>query len=47
MEPGEIDQVASKVAAKVLQEIDPSMVDPTCRSMLIHFTEHEIGRAHV
>ncbi|GAI93864.1 unnamed protein product [marine sediment metagenome] len=42
MTPEEIDQVASKVAAKVLEEVSPSVLDPAGRGLLLHFTEHEM-----
>ena len=42
MTPDEIDQVANKVAAKVLDEITPTVLDPAGRGMLLHFTEHAI-----
>jgi len=45
MTPDEIDQVASKVAAKVLNEVSPGVLDPAGRGMLLHFTEHEIEGA--
>ncbi len=38
----EIEQVASKVAVKVLDEITPTVLDPAGRGMLLHFTEHAI-----
>ena len=40
MSDEEIDQVATKVAAKVLEEVSPSVLDPGGRGMLLHFTEH-------
>lgn len=42
MTPEDIDQVATKVAAKVLEETAPSVLDPGGRGMLLHFTEHAI-----
>ena len=45
MTPEEIDQVATKVAAKVLEETAPSVLDPAGRGLLLHFTEHEIEGA--
>lgn len=42
MTPEEIDQVANKVAAKVLEEVSPAILDPACKGLLIHFTEHAI-----
>ena len=42
MTPEEVDQVANKVAAKVLDEITPTVLDPAGRGMLLHFTEHAI-----
>lgn len=42
MTPDEIEQVASKVAVKVLDEITPSVLDPGGKGMLLHFTEHEM-----
>jgi len=45
MTPDEIDQIATKVAAKVLDEITPTVLDPAGRGMLLHFTEHEIEGA--
>lgn len=45
MTPEEIDQVATKVAAKVLDEITPTVLDPAGRGMLLHFTEHAIEGA--
>lgn len=42
MTPAEIDQVANKVAAKVLEEVSPAILDPAGRGMLLHFTEHEM-----
>lgn len=38
----EIEQVANKVAAKVLEEVSPAILDPAGRGMLLHFTEHAI-----
>ena len=38
----EIEQVASKVAVKVLDEITPTILDPASRGLLLHFTEHAI-----
>jgi len=43
--PEEIDQVASKVAVKVLDEITPTILDPAGRGLLLQFTEHEIEGA--
>lgn len=40
MTPEEIDQVANKVAAKVLEEVSPSVLGVD--ALLLHFTEHEI-----
>ncbi len=45
MTPEEIDQVANKVAVKVLDEITPTVLDPAGRGMLLHFTEHAIEGA--
>jgi len=42
MSPEEIDQIATKVAAKVLEDIAPSVLDPAGRGLLLHFTEHEM-----
>ena len=42
MTPEEIEQVANKVAAKVVEEVAPSVLDPAGRGMLLHFTEHAI-----
>jgi len=42
MTPEEINEVANKVASKVLDEITPSVLDPAGRGMLLHFTEHAI-----
>jgi len=41
----EIEQVANKVAAKVLDEITPTVLDPAGRGLLLHFTEHAIEGA--
>jgi len=43
MNPEEIDQVANKVAAKILNEVSSSVLDPQGRGMLLHFTEHELA----
>ncbi|GAI69318.1 unnamed protein product, partial [marine sediment metagenome] len=43
MTPEEIDQVANKVAARVLEEVSPSVLDPGGRGMLLHFTEHAMN----
>ncbi|GAI37570.1 unnamed protein product [marine sediment metagenome] len=45
MTPEDIDQVATKVAAKVLEEVSPSVLDPGGRGMLLHFCEHAIEGA--
>ena len=45
MTPEEIEQVATKVAAKVLDEITPTILDPAGRGLLLQFTEHEIEGA--
>ncbi len=45
MTDAEIEQVANKVAAKVLDEITPTVLDPAGRGMLLHFTEHAIEGA--
>jgi hypothetical protein len=42
MTDAEIDQVATKVAVKVLDEITPTVLDPAGRGMLLHLTEHEM-----
>lgn len=42
MTPDEIGQVANKVAAKVLEEVSPSILDPAGRGMLLHFCEHAV-----
>lgn len=42
MTPEEIEQVANKVAVKVLEEVSPAILDPAGRGMLLHFTEHAI-----
>ena len=43
--PEEIEQVASKVAVKVLDEITHTILDPAGRGLLLQFTEHEIEGA--
>ena len=45
MTPEEIEQVANKVATKVLEEVSPAILDPAGRGMLLHFTEHAIEGA--
>lgn len=45
MTPEEIEQVANRVAAKVLDEITPTVLDPAGGGMLLHFTEHAIEGA--
>lgn len=42
MTEDEIDQVATKVATKVLEEVSPLVLDPGGRGMLIHFCEHAV-----
>ncbi|MFB0559542.1 MAG: hypothetical protein ACETVS_03300 [Dehalococcoidales bacterium] len=42
MTPEEIDQVATKVAAKVIDEVAPAILDPEGRGLLLHFTEHDM-----
>ena len=42
MRPEEIQSIASTVAAKVLEEVSSSVLDPAGRGMLLHFTEHAI-----
>jgi hypothetical protein len=42
MTESEINEIANKVAAKVLEEISPSVLDPGGRGLLLHFTEHAI-----
>lgn len=42
MRPEEIQSIANTVAAKVAEEIAPTVLDPAGRGMLLHFTEHAI-----
>ncbi len=40
MTPEEMDQIANKVAARVLEEVVPAILAPEQEELLAHFTEH-------